>query len=145
MAADPYLWIKALHVVSMVAWMAGLLYLPRLFVYHCQTAGGSAEAQRFAVMERRLANGIMTPAMIATVIFGGTLLALDPGWARQGWFHFKLLGVLGLLVLHLKLLEWRAALAAGKNAHTERFYRVVNEIPALLMVVIVVLVVVKPF
>jgi protoporphyrinogen IX oxidase len=143
--AQLYLWIKALHIVSMVAWMAGLFYLPRLFVYHSEARPGSEISQTFAVMERRLLRAIMNPAMVATWLFG-ILLALTPGvvdWSR-GWIYIKLAGVAGLTLFHHFLAAWRRDFLAGGNRHGPRFYRFVNEVPTLLLILIVFLVVVKP-
>ncbi|HUI19230.1 MAG TPA: protoporphyrinogen oxidase HemJ [Alphaproteobacteria bacterium] len=141
-----YPWVKALHVISVIAWMAGLLYLPRLFVYHVEVAAGSAEDRRFQLMERRLLRQIMNPAMIATYVFG-LLLAGTPGavdWG-QGWMYVKLAGVLALTGVHHAMGRWRKGFAAGQNRHPGWFYRVMNEVPTLLMIAIVVMVVVKPF
>ncbi len=140
-----YPWIKAFHIVSIVAWMAGLLYLPRLFVYHCDAPVGSTQSETFKVMERRLLRGIMNPAMVAAIAFGGLLLA-TPGvvdW-HAGWMYAKLVLVAGLVWLHHAFARWRKAFAADQNRHTGRFYRVVNEIPAVLLVAIVIFIVVKP-
>jgi protoporphyrinogen IX oxidase len=144
--AAVYPWIKALHILGVVAWMAGLLYLPRLFVYHAAARPGSTEAETFKVMERRLLRGIMTPAMIASYLFG-VLLALTPGvvdWGA-GWFYVKLAAVLALTAAHGMLARWCGDFAADRNARPARFYRVVNEIPTLLLIVIVIMVVVRPF
>jgi protoporphyrinogen IX oxidase len=144
--ASLYPWLKALHIVSVVAWMAGLLYLPRLFVYHAGVASGSDTSETFKVMERRLFNAIMTPAMIATYLFG-IALAMTPGiiaW-NAAWIWLKLVLVAGLTVFHLCLGAWRTEFAADKNRRTARFYRMVNELQTLLLIAIVVLVVVKPF
>jgi protoporphyrinogen IX oxidase len=144
--ADAYPWIKALHIVSVIAWMAGLLYLPRLFVYHAAEPACSAAAETFKIMERRLLRGIMNPAMVAVFVFGALLL-LTPGvvdWAR-GWIYAKLALVAGLAVLHHAMGRWRKEFAADRNARPARFYRMVNEVPTLLMIAIVILVVVKPF
>jgi protoporphyrinogen IX oxidase len=141
-----YPWIKALHIVSVVAWMAGLLYLPRLFVYHAEARPGSEASETFKVMERRLLRGIMNPAMVATYVFG-ILLAATPGvvdWAR-GWFYIKLAAVAGLTLLHHQLALWRKHFAADANRHPARLYRIVNELPTALLILIVVMVVVKPF
>jgi protoporphyrinogen IX oxidase len=140
-----YPWIKALHIVSMVAWMAGLLYLPRLFVYHSMAPIGSDTSETFKVMERRLQRGIMTPAMLATWIFG-VMLAGMPGvvdW-RMGWIWAKLVIVIGLTVFHLLLARWGRAFSAGNHYRTG-FFRAINELPTLALIAIVVLVVVKPF
>lgn len=141
-----YPWIKSFHIVSMVAWMAGLLYLPRLYVYHSMAPIESDLSDTFKVMERRLLRGIMTPAMLATWIFG-LLLAGIPGvvdW-RMGWIWAKLSLVVGLTVFHFMLARWRRVFSAGQNRHATSFFRVVNELPTLALLAIVVLVVVKPF
>jgi len=141
-----YPWVKALHVIAVIAWMAGLLYLPRLFVYHCETAPGSEGDRRFQLMERRLLRQIMNPAMIATYVFGG-LLAAIPGlvdWS-QGWVYVKLAGILVLTGAHHAMGRWRKDFAAGRNKRPQRFYRVMNEVPTLAMIAIVIMVVVKPF
>lgn len=141
-----YPWVKALHIVSVIAWMAGLLYLPRLFVYHCAAAAGSAQSETFKLMERRLFRGIMNPAMIAVYLFGVTLV-LTPGlvdWS-SGWLHAKLVLVAALTIYHHALGRWRKAFAADANSRPARFYRLMNEVPTVLMIAIVILVVVKPF
>jgi putative membrane protein len=141
-----YLWIKAFHIIAVVAWMAGMLYLPRLFVYHAEVAPASAESAKFKVMERRLLKAIINPAMIATWLLGVTLV-LTPasGGFAQGWLHVKLALVLGLSALHGVFTRWLRDFANDTNRHTQRFYRIWNEVPAILMVFIVILVVVKPF
>lgn len=144
--AAAYPWIKSVHIVSMVAWMAGLLYLPRLFVYHSMAPIGSALSETFKVMERRLLRGIMTPAMLATWGFG-LLLGAIPGvvdW-RMGWIWAKLVLVAGLTGFHVVLGRWRMAFSADQNHHTTGFYRAINELPTVALIAIVVLVVVKPF
>ena len=141
-----YPWILSLHVISLIAWMAALFYLPRLYVYHCQVAVGSAESERFKVMERRLLKQIMTPAMIATWLFG-ILLVLTPGiitWT-QGWWYVKLVSVLLLSGFHGATSKWRRDFLNDRNRRPERFYRMANEVPTVLMVVIVIMVIVKPF
>ena len=141
-----YPWLKALHIISVVAWMAGLLYLPRLFVYHAGAAPGSEMSETFKVMERRLLRGIMHPAMVGTYLFG-IALAATPGvvdW-RAGWFYAKLAGVLALTLVHLRLALWRKDFAADRNARSATFFRVVNEVPTLLLILVVVMVVVRPF
>ncbi len=139
-----WLWLKALHVVAVIAWLAGLLYLPRLFVYHCGAAPGSELAQTFAVMELRLLRRIMNPALIAVWVTG-PLLAWGLGVYRDGWLMAKVLLVVLLTGYHHALGRWRTEFAAGRNARSERFYRVANEVPTLLLIGIVILVVVKPF
>lgn len=141
-----YLWIKAFHILAVISWMAGMLYLPRLYVYHCETKPGSEESERFKVMERRLLRGIVNPAMIAAWIFGLTL-AFTPasgGWT-QGWLHAKLLLVLLLSGAHGMFSRWRKDFLNDRNTRSANFYRIWNEVPAVLMVFIVILVVVKPF
>ena len=141
-----YPWIKAFHIVGMIAWMAGLLYLPRLFVYHASARLGSDASETFKVMERRLLRGIMNPAMVATYVFG-ILLLLTPtvvDW-RMGWIYVKLAAVLALTLIHHRLSVWRRGFAADANQRSAKFYRVVNEVPTLLLILIVVMVAVKPF
>ena len=144
--ASYYPLVKAFHIISVVAWMAGLLYLPRLFVYHADAPAGSPMAETFKVMERRLLRGIMNPAMIGAYIFGLALLA-TPGivdWGR-GWIYAKLALVAALTVFHHLLGLWRKEFAADRNRRPARFYRMVNELPTLALIAIVTLVVVKPF
>ncbi len=141
-----YPWIKALHIASMVAWMAGMFYLPRLFVYHCQTRSGTAESERFKVMERRLLKQIITPAMIATWCFG-ILLVLTPGiisWS-EGWWYVKLVSVIALTGFQGALSRWRRDFLHDRNRRPERFYRAANEVPTILMLVIIIMVIVRPF
>lgn len=141
-----YPWVKALHILSVIAWMAGLLYLPRLFVYHADARPGSDASETFKVMERRLLRGIMNPALVGTYVFGG-LLAATPGvvdWA-QGWIYVKLAAVVALTAIHHRLALWRRDFAADRNTRSARFYRFINEVPTLLLIVIVVMVVVRPF
>jgi protoporphyrinogen IX oxidase len=141
-----YPWIKALHVIAVISWMAGLLYLPRLFVYHCDVPRGSPESERFKVMERRLLKQIMTPAMIAVWVLG-ILLVVTPGvldWSA-GWWHVKLLLVILMSGFQGGLSRWRRDFLEDRNTRSQRFYRIANEIPTVLMVVIVIMVIVKPF
>ncbi|WP_376957883.1 protoporphyrinogen oxidase HemJ [Azospirillum sp. A26] len=140
-----YDWIKALHVISIIAWMAGLLYLPRLFVYHCQVQAGSEASETFKVMERRLLRAIMNPAMIAAYVFGIAMIVLTPEWMKQGWLHAKLLFVLLLTASHMMMARWRRDFAEDRNTRPQRFYRIANEVPTLLMIGIVIFVIVKPF
>ena len=139
-----YPWLKALHIVSLIAWMAGMLYLPRLFVYHAEAPVGSPQSETFKVMERRLMRAIMLPAMLATWIFG-LWLAWEGGWFAAGWLHAKLALVLALSALHGYLSRLRRDFEQDRNARTTRFYRILNEVPTLALVGIVILVVVKPF
>jgi len=141
-----YPWIKSFHVISVIAWMAGMFYLPRLFVYHCETRPGSAESERFKLMERRLLRGIVNPAMIATWSFG-ILLVLTPGvidWSA-GWWHVKLAAVLLMSGFHGALSRWRRDFLHDRNRHAPRFYRIANEVPTLLVIVIVIMVIARPF
>ena len=138
------LWVKAAHVFSIITWMAALLYLPRLMVYHAGVPVGSETSETFKVMERRLLRGIATPMMIASLAFGIWLAFLIDAWG-EGWLHAKLLFVLGLAGAHGFMVRWVREFAADRNERSPRFYRVVNELPALALVAIVILVVVKPF
>jgi putative membrane protein len=140
----PGLWLKALHVVAIIAWMAGLLYLPRLFVYHAELPGSSGQARTFELMEHRLLRIIMNPAMIVVWITG-LALAIWGGWYKFGWLHAKLLLVIGLSVAHMYFARQRRLLAEGRDRKTSGFYRVLNEVPTVLMIGIVILVIVKPF
>lgn len=143
-----YPWTKALHVIAMVAWMAGLFYLPRLYVYHAEQGGSNPPIDGlFQAMERRLLRAIMTPAMIATWLFGGLLLA-TPGVVDFGtdlWIYPKLAGVLALTWFHMWLAARRRDFAAGRNRISGRRYRLMNEVPTLALIVIVVMVIVRPF
>jgi protoporphyrinogen IX oxidase len=141
-----YPWTKAFHIITMVAWMAGMLYLPRLFVYHCEVPPGSRESERFKVMERRLLKQIVNPAMIATWLFG-VLLVLTPGildWSA-GWWHVKLTAVLLMSGLHGAFSRWRRDFLEDRNRRSQRFFRIANEIPTVLLIVIVIMAVVRPF
>ena len=147
MAGDIYVWLKALHIIAVVAWMAGLLYLPRLFVYHCAAEPGSKQAETFEIMERRLLRAIMNPAMVLSLAFGGALLSQSGvvDWSGDIWIYVKLAFVVLLLVLHHLMARWRRDLAAEKNRHDVRFYKRMNEVPTLALIAIVIFVVVKPF
>lgn len=141
-----YPWTKALHVMSLIAWMAAMFYLPRLYVYHCETQPGSESSERFKVMERRLYKQILLPAMGATFLFG-IMLMLTPGlvdWHR-GWFYVKLVAVLCLAGFHGALARWRRDFLNDRNTRPQRFYRIANEIPTALMAVAVIMVIVQPF
>jgi putative membrane protein len=139
-----YLWIKSLHVMAIISWMAGMLYLPRLFVYHADAAPGSDTSETFKIMERRLLFAIMTPAMVVAWITG-LFLAAAAGFFMSPWFHAKLLFVSLMTVSHFVLAKYRRDFGLDRNAHPSRFYRVINEVPTLLMIFIVILVIVKPF
>ena len=139
-----YLWLKAFHIMAVIAWMAGMLYLPRLFVYHCEAEPGSKQSETFKVMERRLLRAIINPAMVATWVLG-LWLAWDGGFFRSGWLHGKLLLVLILSGIHGVLTTCVREFAEDRNVRSQKFYRILNEVPAVLMVGIVILVAVKPF
>ncbi|MEA1831143.1 protoporphyrinogen oxidase HemJ [Methylobacterium durans] len=139
-----YAWIKAGHVIALIAWMAAMLYLPRLFVYHAALPPGSgAQSETFKVMERRLLKAIMTPAMIATWIFGLSLAWMS-GLYAAGWLQAKFLLVLAMSGMHGWFARMVKDFAADRNRRDHRFYRIVNEVPTLLMIAIVILAVVKP-
>ena len=140
-----YTWFKVLHVISLISWMAGMLYLPRIYVYHTKVKPGSETDEIFQLMEMRLLRFIMNPAMIFTIIFG-LILTVTYGLEAMGpWFHVKMLFVAILAAFHGLLARWRKDFAQGKNNKSELFYRVANEVPTVCMIVIVIMVIVKPF
>ena len=139
-----YLWLKAFHVIAVIAWMAGMLYLPRLFVYHSEVPKGSIQSDTFKIMERRLLKAIINPAMIVTWLLG-VYLVWDGGWYTSGWLHAKLLLVLILSGVHGFLSKTVKVFAADGNVRPAKFYRMINEVPTVLMIGIVILVIVKPF
>ena len=139
-----YLWIKAFHIIAVISWMAGMLYLPRLFVYHAGVAPGSPQSETFKVMEQRLLNFIMTPAMALTWILGLALL-VQGQWMGATWFHVKFALVIAMSAMHGMFSRYVADFARDKNRHTQKFFRLVNEIPTVLLIAIVILAVVKPF
>jgi putative membrane protein len=141
-----YPWTKAVHIIAVIAWMAGMLYLPRLYVYHCETVPGSEGSERFKVMERKLYKQIMTPALLVTFALG-IVLALTPGLVNwhEGWFHVKLVAVLALGGFHGALGKWRREFLHDRRTKSQRFFRIANEVPTVLMAVAVVMVVVQPF
>ncbi|MDB5396311.1 MAG: rane protein [Rhodospirillales bacterium] len=145
MASSLYLWIKALHVISVIAWMAGQLYLPRLFVYHVTARLGSSASETFKVMEAKLMRLIMTPAAIASWLFGVTMIAMNPALLSSGWLPVKLLFVIGLTIMHILMNSWRHDFAVDNNYRTQRFFRIANELPTLALMVVVVMVIVRPF
>ena len=138
------LWVKSLHIISVISWMAAMLYLPRLMVYHCDAEQGSELSETLKVMEQRLLKAIMTPAMIATWVFGIWLAFLYNVWAEP-WFVTKYFLVFVLTVIHFIAAGWVKKFASDSNQKSSKFFRVANEVPAVLMVLIVILVVVKPF
>ncbi|MEM6846589.1 MAG: protoporphyrinogen oxidase HemJ [Pseudomonadota bacterium] len=139
-----YLWIKALHVLAIISWMAALLYLPRLMVYHAGTSLGTTQSETFKVMERRLLKAIGTPAMIVSWITG-LVLVYQAGWYAMGWFHLKFLCVVAMTIMHMAMARWVRQFADDQNTHDAKFFRIMNEVPTLLMIFIVVAVIVKPF
>ena len=144
-----YLWLKAFHIIAVIAWMAGMLYLPRLFFYHCAAEVGSVQSETFKVMERRLLRVIINPAMIATWILGVSLAWLGSdsrfGWFNAGWLQAKIALVLLISALHGLFARWVRDFAADRNRHSQKFYRLINEVPTAIMILIVLLVVLKPF
>ena len=139
-----YAWIKAFHIIALIAWMAGMLYLPRLFVYHCLAEPGSKQSETFKLMERRLLTAITTPAMVVTWLLG-LWLAWSGGWYASAWLQAKVVLALALSALHGFLVRWTRDFAADRNQHSQKFYRIINELPTVLMIAMVLLVVLKPF
>ena len=140
-----YDYIKALHLIAVMSWMAGLLYLPRLYVYHAETDIGSVRAETFKVMERRLLKAIMNPAMIATFSFGAWLLVLNPDLLYEGWMRVKIFGVLLMAACHGKFSKMRRLLENDEKPLNSKIYRIWNEVPTVLMIIIVIMAVAKPF
>ena len=143
--ADYFMWYKAIHVISVISWMEAMFYMPRLFVYHTRAEIGSDMDKTFQLMEHKLLKIIMTPSMILTYFFG-ILIAYIYGFVALGaWFHIKMAAVIGLTIFHGLLAKWRKDFINGNNNHSEKFYRLMNEIPPILMIVAVIMVIVKPF
>lgn len=143
--ADYYDWFKALHIIFVISWMAGIFYLPRLYVYHTKVEVGSKEDKMFQKMEKKLLRIIMNPAMILTYVFG-LINAYIYGFEALGvWFHIKMTAVIALTIIHGLLARWRKDFVYGKNRYSERFYRIFNEVPVIAMIIAVFMVVVKPF
>jgi len=143
---NSYLVFKSLHVISIIAWMAGLLYLPRLFVYHCSAEAGSDKSETFKVMERRLLRAIMNPAMISSYVFAGLMFwELGSEVWELAWMQIKMLCVVGLTVIHMQMAKWRKDFETDSNTRSEKFFRVMNEVPTVLMIVIVFMVIMQPF
>ena len=140
-----YPWFKAVHIISVIAWMAGLLYLPRLFVYHVDAGHDSQLSKTLKVMERRLLKAIMNPAMIASWVFGVLMIIGNPALFQQGWIHVKLLAIVLMTILHIVFGKWRKAFETDQNNRSAKFYKIWNEVPTILMIIIVLLAVVKPF
>lgn len=140
-----YNWIKALHVISIIAWMAGLLYLPRLFVYHAQEEAGSKTSETLKTMERKLLKYIMNPASIAAWVFGGLMLWANPALFQNGWMHAKLTCVVAMTAVHHVYAIWYKKFGRDENTKSHVFYRYWNEVPTILMIIIVIMAVVEPF
>ena len=141
-----YLWLKAFHIIAMTAWMAGMFYLPRLYVYHTQAVIGSDSDKMLQTMERKLLRYIVNPAMVLTFVFGVAMVVDTPEWMKQGWLHAKImLAFLGLGGFHGFLAKARKDFERGVNTRSEKFYRIINEVPTVLLIAIVLLVVLKPF
>jgi putative membrane protein len=139
-----YLWIKAFHIIAVISWMAGMLYLPRLFVYHAGVAPGSEQSETFKIMEQRLYKFIMMPAMIVTWVLG-IVLVLQGQFLGSTWFHIKIVLVLAMTVVHGLFGQWTHEFDHDRNTRSQKFYRIANEIPTVLLIVIVILAAVKPF
>mgnify|MGYP006131318137 FL=1 len=139
-------WIKALHVISVISWMVGLLYLPRLFIYHCESEKGSDKSETFKIMERRLLRAIMNPAMVISFITGG-LMVYSYGYllVTETWFLAKVICLFLLVIIHMYMSKWRKEFEGDVNQKSQKFFRYMNEVPTVLMIIIVIMVIVKPF
>lgn len=147
LSGDGYLWMKALHLIAVIAWMAGLFYLPRLYVYHTMEETGSATSETFKIMERKLLRAIMHPAMVASVLLG-VIMLVDLGWeviSETWWLQVKLVCAVLMLAFHWKLTQWRIDFLEDRNTRPEKFYRVANEVPTILMIVIVIMAILRPW
>lgn len=142
---EHYTLIKALHIISVIAWMAGMFYLPRLYAYHADAEKGSDKSETFKIMERRLLRIIVNPAMIATFLFGGLMIAANTGLMQQGWIHVKLLLLFLMTGCHGMFARWRKVFDRDQNTRPAKFYKIWNEVPTVLMIIIVILAVMKPF
>lgn len=140
-----YEWLRALHIISIIAWMAGMLYLPRLFVYHADAEKGSEISEKFKIMEKRLLKIIMAPASVAAWVFGGLMIWANPAMMSDGWIHVKLLCVVLMTGLHHVFMKYVKIFAADNNTKSAKFYRIMNEVPTVLMIIIVIMAVVQPF
>ena len=139
-----YLWVKAIHILAIISWMAAILYLPRLLVYHAGAPAGSDQSETFKVMERRLLRSIGTPAMIVTWITGLYLATRLDAWS-MGWLHVKLAAVVAMSAMHMLIARWVRRFRTDENTNSARFYRIANEVPTVLLIIIVLCVVLKPF
>lgn len=142
---DYYFWLLSLHIISVISWMAGMFYLPRLFVYHTRLEAGSDASEMFKEMERKLMRIIINPAMTATWIFGLALSFGQDSWHAGGWFYVKIVAVTILSGFHGYLSMWRRAFERDENTRSEKYYRVANEVPTILMMIVVFMVFLKPF
>ncbi len=142
---DYYLWFKAVHLIAVISWMAGLLYLPRLFVYHTNTKVKSETSETFKIMERKLLRVIMNPAMIITWVIGALMLWANDSLLQQGWMHVKLTAVILMTGFHHALIKWRKEFDRDERKHSEKFFRMANEVPTVLLILIVIMVIVQPF
>ncbi|MGB0719878.1 MAG: protoporphyrinogen oxidase HemJ [Bdellovibrionales bacterium] len=140
-----YEWLRALHIIAVISWMAGMLYLPRLFVYHVDAEKGSVQSETFKIMERRLMRFIMAPASIAAWLFGGLMLWANPEMLSQPWMHAKLTFVVLMTIVHHMFMIYRKKFARDENTKSAKFFRILNEVPTVLMIGIVILAVVQPF
>jgi len=139
-----YEWLKALHIISVISWMAGMLYLPRLYVYHATAKIGSELSETLKIMERRLLRFIINPAMIATYIFGIWMLTINSALLHEPFMHIKFTAIVGMQICHALLARYRRAFAQDRNTHSAKFFRILNEVPTILMIFIVIMVVVRP-
>ena len=142
---DYYFWLKSIHLIAVISWLAGLLYLPRLFVYHATAEKGSELSETFKIMERRLLRIIMNPAMIIAWVFGGLMLYADNSLFEQAWMHVKLLSVSLMTIMHHIFAKWFKAFVKDENKQTEKIFRIANEVPTILMIIIVIMAIAKPF
>ena len=140
-----YLWLKALHIIAVISWMAGLFYLPRLYVYHTMASKGSELSEMLKIMERKLLRIIINPAMILSWVFGLVMIYKNQPMLHEGWLHVKLAALVLLQIFHAFLSRWRKQFLRDENMHSEKFYRAINEVPTVLMIVIVFMVILKPF
>ncbi len=143
--ASAYLWIKSLHILAVIAWMAGMMYLPRLFIYHFQSDRGGEAERLFVQMERRLLKGIMNPSLVAVWFFAILMLIANPAVAASGWFAVKFMFVLGISGIHGYYAAARKSFETGNRVRSEKFWRIINEAPFILLIGVVFLAVVKPF
>ena len=139
-----YEWLKALHIISAISWMAGMLYLPRLYVYHAAAKIGSELSETLKIMEHRLLRFIINPAMISTYVFGVWMLTINPGLLREPFMHVKLTAVAGMQIVHALLARYRRSFSEDRNSHSVKFFRILNVAPTVLMIIIVVMIVVRP-